>query len=44
MTDNQQEMRYLFELTGFEVENLFSDFQGSPPAYAKEQVWIVRKK
>ena len=39
----RQEMRYLFQLTGFTVESEFSDFRGSPPAYAKEQVWVVRK-
>jgi len=37
------EMRHLFELTGFEVENEYSDFKGSPPDYGKEQVWIVKK-
>ncbi len=37
----QQEMRYLFELTGFQIEEQFSDFLGSRPDYGKEQVWIV---
>ena len=37
----QQEMRYLFELTGFQIQEQFSDFLGSPPDYGKEQVWIV---
>jgi hypothetical protein len=37
------EMRYLFELTGFEVENEFSDFRESPPAYGKDQIWVVKK-
>jgi ubiquinone/menaquinone biosynthesis C-methylase UbiE len=37
------EMRYLFELTGFELETEFSDYNGSPPDYGREQVWIVRK-
>jgi len=39
----RQEMRYLFELVGFEVEAEYSDFHGSAPAYGKEQVWVVRK-
>jgi SAM-dependent methyltransferase len=39
----RQEMRYLFQLTGFTVESEFSDFRGSPPAYGKEQIWVVRK-
>jgi hypothetical protein len=37
------EMRYLFELAGFAVENEWSDFQCSPPAYGREQIWMVRK-
>jgi SAM-dependent methyltransferase len=40
---HRQEMRYLFELAGFEAEAEFSDFQGSPPAYGREQVWVVRQ-
>ena len=39
----RQEMRYLFELAGFEVEAEYSDFHGSPPAYGKEQIWVVRR-
>jgi hypothetical protein len=39
----RQEMRYLFELTGFEVVAEYSDFLRSPPAYGKEQLWVVRK-
>jgi hypothetical protein len=35
------EMRYLFELTGFRVISEHSDFKGSPPRYAAEQVWVV---
>ncbi|MFN0147497.1 MAG: class I SAM-dependent methyltransferase, partial [Dehalococcoidia bacterium] len=37
------EMRYLLELSGFEIEAEYSDFRGSPPAYAGEQVWVVRR-
>ena len=37
------EMRYLFELCGFEVLAEYSDFKNSPPAYGNEQVWVARK-
>ena len=36
------EMRYLLELSGFEVVAEYSDFYGSPPDYGKEQVWVAR--
>lgn len=36
------EMRYLLEVSGFEVVAEFSDFRGSPPQYAAEQVWVAR--
>jgi SAM-dependent methyltransferase len=39
----RQEMRYLFELTGFEIEAEFCDYTESPPAYGKEQLWVVRR-
>jgi SAM-dependent methyltransferase len=39
----RQEMRYLFELSGFEVIAEYSDFFRSPPSYGEEQLWIVRK-
>jgi SAM-dependent methyltransferase len=39
----RQEMRYLFELTGFEVIAEYFDFFRSPPAYGKEQLWVLRK-
>jgi hypothetical protein len=38
------EMRYLLELSGFEIEAEYSDFEGSPPAYGNEQVWVARKR
>lgn len=38
-----QEMRYLFEITGFHVEHLFSDYSYAKPAYAKEQIWVCRR-
>ena len=37
----RQEMAYLFELCGFDIVGQFSDFKGSPPAYGREQVWVV---
>jgi len=37
------EMMHLFELTGFVVEEEFSDFLGAPPAYGREQLWVVRR-
>jgi hypothetical protein len=39
----RQEMRYLFELTGFKVVAEYSDFLRSPPTYGGEQLWLVRK-
>ena len=36
------EMRYLLELAGFVVEEEISDFFGSPPAYARAQIWTAR--
>lgn len=38
----RQEMLYLFELSGFEVEAAYSDFERHEPAYGKRQVWIVK--
>jgi SAM-dependent methyltransferase len=38
----RQEMAYLLELCGFEVEALHSDFHGAPAAYGREQVWLAR--
>ncbi len=40
----RDELRHLFELTGFEVEAEYSDFRGSPPTYGKEQVWVLRRR
>jgi SAM-dependent methyltransferase len=39
----RQEMAYLFELGGFEVVAQYSDFERSPPAYGKRQIWVVRR-
>jgi hypothetical protein len=38
------EMRYLLEVSGFEVLGEYSDFRGSPPKYAAEQVWVARTR
>jgi len=38
------EMRYLLEVSGFEVEAEYSDFRGSPPKYGAEQIWVGRRR
>ena len=38
----RQEMTYLFELCGFEVEAEYADFEHGAPAYGKRQIWIVK--
>lgn len=38
----RQEMLYLLELCGFAPVAQFSDFNGAPPAYGREQLWIAR--
>ncbi len=38
------EMRYLLELSGFEVLAEYSDYDKSPPAYGKEQIWVARRR
>jgi SAM-dependent methyltransferase len=40
----RQEMAYLFELSGFEVVEQYSDFDRAPPAYGKRQIWVVRRR
>ena len=37
----RSEMRLLFELEGLEVVGDYGDFHGGPPAYGKEQVWVL---
>lgn len=39
----RQEMRYLLELTGYEIEAECADYLGSPPAYGAEQVYVARR-
>jgi SAM-dependent methyltransferase len=38
------ELRYLLEISGFEVTDEYSDFAGSPPRYASEQVVVARPR
>ena len=37
----RSEMRLLFELEGLEVVAEYGDFDGGPPAYGREQVWVL---
>jgi SAM-dependent methyltransferase len=37
----RSEMRLLFELVGFEVIADYGDFSSGPPAYGREQVWVL---
>ena len=37
----RSEMRLLFELAGLEVVAEYGDFHGAPPAYGREQVWVL---
>ena len=37
----RSEMRLLFELVGLEVIAEYGDFSGGPPAYGREQVWVL---
>ena len=39
----RSEMRLLFELTGLEVVAEYGDFNGGPPAYGREQVWVLQR-
>lgn len=36
------EMRHLVESCGLVEEAEYSDFQRSPPAYGKEQIWVLK--
>jgi SAM-dependent methyltransferase len=38
------EMRLLFELEGLDVIADYGDFEGGPPAYGREQVWVLRPR
>ena len=37
----RSEMRLLFDLEGLEVVGEYGDFEGGPPAYGREQVWVL---
>lgn len=39
----RSEMRLLFELAGLAVIGDYGDFRGGPPAYGREQVWVLRR-
>ncbi len=39
----RSEMRLLFELAGLKVVADYGDFRGGPPAYGREQVWVLKK-
>ena len=36
-------MRHLLVRAGFEPVAEYSDYAGSPPAYAREQIWVARR-
>lgn len=38
----RSEMRLLFELEALEVVAEYGDFHWGPPAYGREQVWVLR--
>ena len=38
------EMEHLLELSGFQIEDLFGDFQRGPFHYGGEQVWVARRR
>jgi SAM-dependent methyltransferase len=39
----RSEMLLLFELAGLDVVADHGDFRGGPPAYGREQVWVLRR-
>ena len=39
----RSEMRLLFELEGLDVIAEYGDFDGGPPAYGREQVWVLAR-
>jgi SAM-dependent methyltransferase len=40
----RSELRLLFELAHLEVVAEYGDFRGGPPAYGREQVWVLRRR
>ena len=41
---HRYEMQYLLELCGFEIEELYGDFQRGPFRHGSEQVWVASKR
>jgi hypothetical protein len=39
----RSEMRLLFDLEGLDVIAEYGDFDGGPPAYGREQVWVLAR-
>ena len=39
----RSEMRLLFDLAGLKVVADYGDFRGGPPAYGREQVWVLAR-
>jgi len=39
----RQEMKYLFELTGFEIAELYGSYNKNPAVYPSSLIWIARK-
>lgn len=40
----RQEMIYLFELTGFEIIDLYGNYKKEKPEYGSNLIWIAKKK
>ena len=40
---HRYEMRYLLEVCGFKVEELYGDFRRRPFRYGQEQIWVARR-
>ena len=40
----RSELRLLFDLAGLKVVAEYGDFKGGPPAYGREQVWVLKKR
>ena len=38
------EIQHLLELSGFQVENLYGDFNRNPFRHGAEQIWLTRKR
>ena len=38
----RQEMAYLFEICGFDIEAQYADFKRNAPAYGQRQIWVLK--